>query len=57
MQGMLGSIPPLDDIFKSAGMQLPDYLKGKQVEDVKAEQSLKNPKKSSEEKNKDENQA
>jgi len=29
MQGMLGSIPPLDDIFKSAGMELPNYLKGK----------------------------
>lgn len=29
LQGMLGSIPPLDDIFKSAGMELPDYLKGK----------------------------
>ena len=29
MQGMLGAIPPLDDIFKSAGMELPDYLKGK----------------------------
>ncbi|WP_319499773.1 SPFH domain-containing protein [uncultured Draconibacterium sp.] len=28
MQGMLGSIPPLDDIFKSAGMELPNYLKG-----------------------------
>ncbi len=28
MQGMLGSIPPLEDIFKSAGMELPNYLKG-----------------------------
>ena len=37
MQGMLGSIPPLDDIFKSAGMELPDYLKGKineEAEDI-----------------------
>ena len=33
MQGMLGAIPPLDDIFKSAGMELPDYLKGKVKED------------------------
>ena len=32
MQGMLGAIPPLDDIFKSAGMELPNYLKG-QVKD------------------------
>ncbi len=30
MQGMLGSIPPLDDVFKSAGLQLPDILKGSQ---------------------------
>ncbi|MBW8331946.1 MAG: hypothetical protein K0M40_07990 [Prolixibacteraceae bacterium] len=42
MQGMLGSIPPLDDVFKSAGLELPDILKGSQkgnhpVEDVKAE--------------------
>ncbi len=31
MQGMLGAIPPLNDVFKSAGLELPDYLKGKQV--------------------------
>lgn len=41
MQGMLGSIPPLDDVFKSAGLQLPDILKGSQkgnnpAEDVKS---------------------
>lgn len=40
MQGMLGSIPPLDDVFKSAGLELPDILKGSQkptapVEDKK----------------------
>jgi len=37
MQGMLGAIPPLDDIFKSAGMELPNYLKGqvKEPETVK----------------------
>ena len=33
---MLGSIPPLDDIFKSAGLELPNYLKGKE-EDAKSE--------------------
>ncbi len=42
IQGMLGSIPPLDDVFKSAGLQLPDILKGSQsannpVEDIKSE--------------------
>jgi len=36
LQGMLGSIPPLDDIFKSAGLELPNYLKGKE-EDAKSE--------------------
>ncbi len=40
MQGMLGAIPPLDDVFKTAGLELPDILKGSQkanhpVEDVK----------------------
>jgi len=45
MQGMLGSIPPLDDVFKSAGLELPDILKGSQkannpVEDVKSETKL-----------------
>ncbi len=42
MQGMLGSIPPLEDVFKSAGMELPGILKGSQkannpVDDVKSE--------------------
>ena len=46
MQGMLGSIPPLDDVFKSAGLELPDFLKGTQkienpVEDVKPEPEAK----------------
>ena len=36
LQGMLGSIPPLDDVFKSAGIELPNYLKGK-AEDAKSE--------------------
>ncbi len=40
MQGMLGSIPPLDDVFKSAGLELPDILKGSQktasADDVKS---------------------
>ncbi|MCQ2252628.1 MAG: flotillin family protein [Bacteroidales bacterium] len=31
LSGMLGSLPPLNDIFKSAGLELPDYLKGKEV--------------------------
>ncbi|MDP3432996.1 MAG: SPFH domain-containing protein [Bacteroidota bacterium] len=41
MQGMLGSIPPLDDVFKSAGLELPDILKGSQkgnhpLDDIKS---------------------
>lgn len=43
MQGMLGSIPPLDEVFKSAGLELPDFLKGTQkvetpVEETKVEE-------------------
>lgn len=43
MQGMLGSIPPLDDVFKSAGLQLPDILKGTQKTEA-AELPKKEPK-------------
>ncbi|MBO7440201.1 MAG: flotillin family protein, partial [Bacteroidales bacterium] len=35
LSGMLGSLPPLNDIFKSAGLELPDYLKGKKTEEAK----------------------
>ena len=28
LSGMLKSVPPLQDVFKSAGMELPNYLKG-----------------------------
>ena len=41
MQGMLGSIPPLDDIFKSAGMELPNYLKGQIKDEDKNNESEK----------------
>jgi flotillin len=44
MQGMLGAIPPLNDVFKSAGLELPDYLKGKQtVTETADESNLQNP--------------
>jgi len=37
LSGMLGSIPPFEELFKMAGMELPDYLKGtKTPEDKKA---------------------
>jgi len=34
MKGMMGAIPPLDELFKQAGLQLPDYLKGKETKDI-----------------------
>ncbi len=40
MQGLLGSLPPLDDVFKSAGMELPNYLKGTTTEESKKEETL-----------------
>jgi flotillin len=33
LSGMLGSIPPFEELFKMAGMELPDYLKGKKEKD------------------------
>lgn len=36
LSGMLGSIPPFEELFKMAGMELPDYLKGKKIEDIEA---------------------
>ncbi|MGB4079124.1 MAG: SPFH domain-containing protein [Prolixibacteraceae bacterium] len=33
LSGMLGSIPPFEELFKMAGLELPDYLKGKKAED------------------------
>ncbi len=37
LSGMLGAIPPFEELFKMAGMELPNYLKGKTIEDVKVE--------------------
>ena len=34
MQGMFGAIPPLEDVFKSAGMELPNYLKGQNKDEA-----------------------
>ena len=31
ISGMYGAVPPLQEMFNMAGMQLPDYLKGKDV--------------------------
>ena len=34
ISGMMGAVPPLQDLFKMAGMELPSYLKGGQAESV-----------------------
>lgn len=34
ISGMYGSVPPLQEMFNMAGMELPEYLKGKKIEDV-----------------------
>lgn len=34
LSGMLGSIPPMEELFKMAGMELPEYLKGKSKSDT-----------------------
>ena len=31
ISGLMGSVPPLQDLFKMAGMNLPEYMKGKEV--------------------------
>lgn len=39
ISGMYGSVPPLQEMFNMAGMQLPDYLKGKKLDDESSEDS------------------
>ena len=41
ISGLMGSVPPLQDLFKMAGMSLPDYLKGKKYA---SEQKSEDPK-------------
>jgi len=38
ISGMYKSVPPLQEMFNMAGMQLPNYLKGENVEDVTSEE-------------------
>lgn len=38
ISGMYKSVPPLQEMFNMAGMQLPEYLKGKDVETVEVEE-------------------
>jgi len=46
ISGMYKSVPPLQEMFNMAGMQLPEYLKGKDIEaeEVKGEASKKKSK-------------
>ena len=38
ISGLMKSVPPLEDLFKLAGMELPSYLKGKSTQTVEAEE-------------------
>ncbi len=38
ISGLMKSVPPLEDLFKLAGMELPSYLKGKSVESVEVKE-------------------
>ena len=37
LSGLYGSVPPLNEMFDMAGLELPDYLKKKKVDDSSAE--------------------
>jgi len=41
ISGMYKSVPPLQEMFNMAGMQLPEYLKGKELTDEKESTSTK----------------
>ena len=41
ISGMMKSVPPLDDLFKMAGMELPSYLKGAQKQQPEEQEEVK----------------
>ena len=43
ISGMYKSVPPLQEMFNMAGMQLPDYLKGKEVQEELAAEIIETP--------------
>jgi len=43
ISGMYKSVPPLQEMFNMAGMQLPNYLKGEKVEDVEEAKVVEKP--------------
>ena len=44
ISGLMGSVPPLQDLFKMAGMSLPEYLKGKEAAEEAVEEEKPAPK-------------
>lgn len=40
ISGMMKSVPPLEDLFNMAGMQLPGYLKGKELDETPEEATV-----------------
>ena len=40
ISGMMKSVPPLEDLFKMAGMELPSYLKGGEAAKAEAEEAV-----------------
>jgi len=45
ISGMYKAVPPLQEMFNMAGMDLPEYLKGKKIEDIKDKSKAIPPKK------------
>ena len=41
ISGLMGSVPPLQDLFKMAGMSLPEYMKGKDAPVAAPEETVK----------------
>jgi flotillin len=41
ISGLMGSVPPLQDLFKMAGMSLPEYMKGKDAPAPVPEETVK----------------
>jgi len=49
ISGMYKAVPPLQEMFNMAGMQLPDYLKGKKMTEVVTDEIIENKDNSSSE--------
>ncbi|MBI1306117.1 MAG: flotillin family protein [Bacteroidetes bacterium] len=49
ISGIYGAVPPLQQVFEMAGLQLPEYLKGKEVKSASSEKTEKGKKKETDE--------